>query len=57
VGPEWYLPDTEAAKLLDCHRRDVRELAQRGILRYIVTPDGKLKISRESVYKLLSLHS
>ena len=50
---EWYLPESEAATLLGCHYRKVRELAKRGTLSFLIMPDHKLKISEESVLRLI----
>ena len=50
---EWYLPEGEAADLLGCHHREVREFARKGALGFIITPDRKLKISEKSVQNIL----
>ncbi len=50
---EWYLPEYEAADLLGCHHREVRELVKKGVLSFIIMPDRKLKISEKSVQKIL----
>lgn len=52
--PEWYFPESEAAVILSCNHRKIRELAEKGILSYIITPDRKLKISEESVNRFLA---
>ena len=54
MGVEWYLPESEAAEILDCNYRKVRGLAEKGVLGYIIMPDRKLKISEESVRRFLS---
>ncbi len=51
---EWYLPESEAAELLNCNYRKVRGLVEKGVLSYIITPDRKLKISEESVHRFLN---
>ncbi|SPF39227.1 hypothetical protein SBDP1_230020 [Syntrophobacter sp. SbD1] len=54
---EWYLPESEAAELLGCHYRKVRELAERRALSFLIMPDHKLKISKESVLRLMELRN
>lgn len=51
---KWYLPESEAAELLSCNYRKVRGLVEKGELSYIIMPDRKLKISEESVQRLLN---
>ncbi len=51
---EWYLPESEAAELLNCNYRQIRGFVEEGILSYIITPNRKLKISEESVYRFLN---
>ncbi len=50
---EWYLPEYEAADLPGCRHREVRELVKKGVLSFIIMPDRKLKISENSVQKIL----
>ena len=46
---ECYLPISVAAEMLACHFREVYALAEKGILGFILMPDGTMKISEESV--------
>lgn len=46
-----------AAGLLDCSRRAVRELVEKGTLRFIVHPEEKIRISKKLRYRLLNFNS
>lgn len=48
---EWYLPVSQAAEILGCHRRDVYRLAQMGKLSFVKLPDSDIKISEQSILR------
>jgi predicted site-specific integrase-resolvase len=50
---EWYLPVSHVADLLGCNRRELRDLLKTGVLSYILMPDSKIKISEDSVFRLM----
>ncbi len=51
---EWYLPVSVVADQLRCHSREVRELAEKGIISFIRMPGNSIKISEESVRRVMS---
>ncbi|MCE5333326.1 MAG: helix-turn-helix domain-containing protein [Desulfobacteraceae bacterium] len=46
---EWYLPVSQAAEILGCHRREVYRLARMGQLSFVKLPDSEIKISEQSI--------
>ncbi len=47
---EWYLPVSQAADILGCHRREIYRLAATGLLAYISLPGrGGIRISEKSM--------
>jgi hypothetical protein len=50
---EWYLPVSQVADLLGCNWREIQDLLQTGVLSYILMPDSKIKISEDSVFRLM----
>jgi len=51
---DWYLPVSAVADQLRCHSREVRELAERGMLSFIWMPGNSIEISEESVRRVTS---
>lgn len=52
---EWYLPVSQVAEILGCHRRDVYEMLKQGHFSYILLPDSGIKISERSVCRLMGV--
>lgn len=52
-GIQWYLPVSEAADLLECHRRDVFRLLDEGRFAYIRMPGNGIRISEASLRDFL----
>jgi hypothetical protein len=50
---EWYLPVSQAADLLGCNWLEIQDLLKTGILSFILMPDSKIKISEDSVFRLI----
>ena len=50
---EWYLPVSHAADLLGCNRLEIEHLLNSGLLSFIMMPDSKIKISEDSVSRLM----
>ncbi len=50
---EWYLPVSQAAEILGCHRRDIYKLANVGQLSFVQLPDSEIKISENSIHQLM----
>lgn len=53
----WYIPVHYAADLLGCHWRQVHKLIEQGILDFIRMPHNKIKVSKTSVERYLSMSS
>ncbi|MCE5334521.1 MAG: helix-turn-helix domain-containing protein [Desulfobacteraceae bacterium] len=50
---QWYLPVSEAAELLECHRRDVLRLLDQGRFSFIRMPGSGIRISETSLRDFL----
>jgi hypothetical protein len=50
---EWYLPVSQAAELLGCNWLEIQDLLKTGLLSFILMPDSKIKISEDSVFRLM----
>jgi predicted site-specific integrase-resolvase len=50
---EWYLPVSHAADLLGCNRLEMLHLLKTGLLSFIMMPDSRIKISEDSVSRLM----
>jgi len=50
---EWYLPVSQAAELLGCNWLEIQDMLKTGLLSFILMPDSKIKISEDSVFRLM----
>lgn len=50
---EWYIPVSQAADILGCHRRAVYELMEQGRLAWIRMPRNQVRVCTLSVDRLL----
>lgn len=50
---DWYVPVSQAADMLGCHCRQVRELIDRGVLARISLPPNRIRVSKASVVNYL----
>ena len=50
---EWYVPVSQAAEMLDCHRLKIYELIDRGALDHIRMPQNRLRVSKTSLVEYL----
>jgi hypothetical protein len=50
---EWYLPVSQAAELLGCNWLEIQDLLKTGLLSFILMPDSRIKISEDSVFRLM----
>jgi hypothetical protein len=50
---EWYLPVSQAAEILGCNWLEIKDLLKTGILSFILMPDSRIKISEDSVFRLM----
>ena len=50
---EWYLPISIATEMLGCHFKEVYALVEKQLLGCILMPQGKIKISEESIRRFM----
>jgi hypothetical protein len=50
---EWYLPVSQVAELLGCNWPEIQDLMRTGLLSFIMMPDSRIKISEDSVFRLM----